>query len=64
MAGFYYITDYVVAYLHPEIDTLYFSLFGIFRSEFLIQDLISRPILNENEISVCQNLSLGVFNQK
>ena len=38
--------------------------FKIFKPEFLIQDLISWLIVNKNEISVNQNLSLGVDNQK
>ena len=36
----------------------------IFKSEFPIQALISRTIMNENVISIYQNLSLGVDNQK
>ena len=32
----------------------------IFKSKFLIQDLISRLIINENGISMLQTLSLGV----
>ena len=31
--------------------------------EFLIQDLISRLIVNQNEISIWQDLSLSVDNQ-
>ena len=37
--------------------------FKILKSEFLIQDLLSRLIVNQNEISVCQNQSLGIDNQ-
>ena len=59
-------------FLHSEIDIQLFVRFlRIFKSEiliqnFLIQDFfkISRPIVNENGISICQNLSLGVDNQK
>ena len=36
----------------------------IFKSEFLIQDLLSRLIVNEDRISMFQSLSLGVENQK
>ena len=36
----------------------------MFKSEFLIQDLISRLIMNENGISINQNLSLDVGKQK
>ena len=54
-----------ISVIWPEIDILFFFPFlKIFKSEFLIQDLISRPIVNQNKISVYQNLSLGVDNQK
>ena len=36
----------------------------ILESKFLIQDLISRLIVKENEMSIFQNLSLGIDNQK
>ena len=49
--------------LHPKTNTLFFDLFH-FKSEFLIQDLISQLIVNEHGISTHQNLSLGVDNQK
>ena len=49
--------------LHPKLIP-YFPFFEDFKSEFLIQDLISQLIINENGISICQNLSLGVENQK
>ena len=49
----------------PEIDALFFTLLlNIIKSEFLIQDFICGLIVNENEISVNQNLSLGVDSQK
>ena len=52
-------------FLHPKIYTLFFFPFlKIFKLEFLIQDLISQVIVNENEIPIYQNLSLGVDNQK
>ena len=49
----------------PEIDTLFFFPFlKISRSEFRIQDLISRLTVNQNAISIYQNLSLGVGDHK
>ena len=46
-----------------EVDTLLFALFEDFlKSEFLIQDLISRLIVNKNAIPIYQNLSSGVDN--
>ena len=52
-------------FLHPKIDALFFCTFlRIFKSEFLIQDLISRLTVKENGIFIYQNLSLGVDNQK
>ena len=53
--------------LHLEIDTLFvffLHFFRTFKSEFLIQELISRLIVNENGVSVHQNLGLDVDNQK
>ena len=48
----------------PEIDALFFSLcLKIFKSEFLIQGLISRLIVKKH-VSVYQNLSLGVATRK
>ena len=44
----------------PKIDTLFLK---IFISKLLIQDLISRLTGNQNEISVHQNLCLGVDNR-
>ena len=49
--------------LQPKIDTLFSALFEDFQMG-VIQDLVSRLIVNENGISVYQNLSLGVDNQK
>ena len=40
------------------------SFFKILKSDFLIQDLLFRLIVNENGISMYQNLRLGVDNQK
>ena len=56
----------VVAYLSlpQDLYPVFFPFLGIFKSEFLIQDLISELIANENETSIYQNLSLGVDNQK
>ena len=51
-------------FLQPEIYTLSFPFSRILKSELLIQDLISRLIVNENKISIYQNPSLGVDNQK
>ena len=48
----------------PEIDTLSSPFLKIFKSEFMIQDWIFWPIVNQNVISIYQNLSLGVENQK
>ena len=54
-----------MAYLfHPKIDTLFSPFLRIFDSEFLIQDLISQVIVNESDLSIYQNLSLLVDNQK
>ena len=54
----------VVAYLSSPRDQYpVFSLLKIFKSEFLIQDMISRPIVNETEISTNQNLYMGDYNQ-
>ena len=49
----------VVAYLSSSQDCHFLK---IFKSEFLIEDLISRLLVNEN--GIYQNLSLGVDNQK
>ena len=51
-------------FLHLEINTLVLPFSRSFKLEFLIQDLISRLIVNENEISVFQNLILDVANKK
>ena len=48
-----------MAFLSPSLPFLRIS-----KSEFLIQDFISRIIVNENGISIHQNLSLGVDDQK
>ena len=48
----------------PKIDALFLPFLSIFRSEFLIPDLISRLIVNKNVISVYRNLSWDVDNQK
>ena len=48
----------------PEIDTLFSHFLKIFRSDSLIQDFISRLIMNQNQISIYQILSLGVDNQE
>ena len=48
----------------PEIETVFRPFLKIYKSKFLMQDLISRLIENENEISIYQNLSLGVDKQK
>ena len=53
-------------FLYREIDTLFLVVFedvqvGV---SFLIQDLIPRQVMNENEISIYQNLSLGFNNHK
>ena len=37
---------------------------GIFKSEFLIQALMSRQIVGENVIFIYQNLTLGVDKQR
>ena len=59
----------LISEIWPEIDRLFFALFadiqiGVSDSRPGIQDLISRLIVNQNEISRYQNLSLGVDNQK
>ena len=51
-------------FIHLKIDTQFYVLLRIFKSEFLIQDLISRLTVNKNEISIDRNLSLGVDNKK
>ena len=48
----------------PEIDALFRPFLKIFKSEFHIQDLISRLIVNKYRMSIYQNLCLGVDNQK
>ena len=47
-----------------EIDKLFLPFFKIVKAEFLIQDLISRLIVNQNKISIYDILNLGVENQK
>ena len=48
----------------PDIYSLLWHLFGrFFKSEFLIQDLISRLMVNKNRKNMCQNLSLRFNNQ-
>ena len=53
-----------VSAICPEIDTVYLAFLKIFKSEFLIQALISQLIVNKNVISIYQYLSLGVDKQK
>ena len=48
----------------PEIGTLFLPFFEDIELELLIQDLTSQLIVNQNEISAYQKLSLGVDNQK
>ena len=50
--------------LHTKIDTLFLPFLRILKSEFLIQNLISRLIVNKNGIPIYRNLSLSVDNQK
>ena len=45
----------------PEIDTL-FSSFLKDSQKFLTQDIMSRLIVNQTEIPIYQNLSLGIDN--
>ena len=55
----------VIAYLSLfKLIPSFCPFLRIFKLEFLIQDLISRLIVNENEISIYQNLTLGVGKQK
>ena len=56
----------VVAYPSSSQDRypMFFPFVRITKSEFLIQDFISRLIVNENGISIYQNVSLGVNDQK
>ena len=55
-----------MAYLSPpqDCDPVFCPFLRIFKSEFLVQDLISRLIVKGNGISIRQNLSLGVNDQK
>ena len=48
----------------PKLMPCFSPFLKVFKSEFLIEDLTSRLIVNENEMSISQNLSLGVDNQK
>ena len=51
--------------IRSEIDTLFFTLLlKISGSEFLIQDFISRLTVNQDDISIYQHLSVGVYKQK
>ena len=56
----------VVAYLSSSQDwkPVFCPFLRILKSEFLIQDLISRLIVKENGTSMYQNLGLGANNQK
>ena len=48
----------LISVIWPETDTLFSVFLKIFRSEFLIQDLIPRAVVNQNEISIYQSPSL------
>ena len=50
--------------LPQDCSPVFCPFLRIFKSEFLIQDLISRLIANENGIFIYQKLSLAVNNQK
>ena len=57
----------VVAYLslpQARLIPCFLPFLRIFKSEFLIQGLLSLLIVNGNGISVRRNLNLGVDNQK
>ena len=60
--------DYFTAYSSSDLTKLipcfFFLSGGIFKSEFLIQTLVYRQIVNKNVISMHQNLSLGVDKQR
>ena len=53
-----------VSVIWPEIDTLFFALFADIQMGVSDSRLDSRLIVNQNEISIYQNLRLGVDNQK
>ena len=53
-----------LSFFIPRLTACFLTFLRIVKSEFLIQDLISRLVMNEYGISIYQNLSLGVDNQK
>ena len=48
--------------LARKLISCFLPFLKIFKSDFLIQDLISRLIMNQNEISIYQNLSFSIDN--
>ena len=53
-----------ISAIWPEIDTLFSPFFEEIKIKFLIQNLISQPIVSQNQISTYQYLSLGIGNTK
>ena len=51
-------------FCHPKIDTFFLPFLKNFKSEFLVQDVISRLIVDVNGISIYQNIGLSTDNQK
>ena len=53
-----------ISVICPETHNLFLPFLKIFKSEFLIETLISQLTVSENVLSLRQNRSLGIVKQK